>query len=485
MVGSDAFFRALVESAVSPYIVIDASLTLLYASESIAELLGWEPQDWVGRSIIDLLAPESLEIAAAGIDDLFATTNDPTWVGGPVRLFVRCADGSMKALDIEASSPERTGIDGIVVHLHRAGGSQAMSDAIDAILEGENPKLALTRLASLIEHDITDATAVLASEWDGVGFGQVAGAMGPLHLPAPRTADRDAIYAALRSSADVVDLFDSLDPLTRADGLAAGMQSCWLAPVRVAPDEPTTAALLVWHILPGPPGALYRADVDRAVRLAQLALRWEGQQRMLAWDATHDRLTGLTNRSEFQNRLDRHHGTGRAVLYCDLDDFKPVNDRFGHRAGDEVLATVAGRLRETVGAHLAGAPRRRRVRRAHRGPLGPRGGGHRRQPHPGRDPTGHRGPRPARHHRLQHRRGHRPLGSRQRRRAARRSRPGAARGQGPGEEPGARGVPGGDDLRLGPRSVRLRPGASTAAARRPSARAGAATRRAAGRRWRP
>ena len=353
VVGSDAFFRAIAESAVSPYIVIDASLTLLYASESIAELLGWEPQDWVGRSIVDLLAPESLEIAAAGIDDLFATTNDPTWVGGPVRLFVRCADGSMKALDIEASSPERTGIDGIVVHLHRAGGSQAMSDAIDAILEGENPKLALTRLASLIEHDITDAAAVLASEWDGVGFGQVAGAMGPLHLPAPRTADRDAIYGALRSSADVVDLFDALDPLTRADALAAGMKSCWLAPVRVAPDEPTTAALLVWHILPGPPGALYRADLDRAVRLAQLALRWEGQQRMLAWDGTHDRLTGLTNRSEFQNRLDRHHGTGRAVLYCDLDDFKPVNDRFGHRAGDEVLATVAGRLRETVGAHLA------------------------------------------------------------------------------------------------------------------------------------
>ena len=57
VVGSDAFFRAIVESAVSPYIVIDASLTLLYASESIAELLGWEPQDWVGRSIVDLLGP--------------------------------------------------------------------------------------------------------------------------------------------------------------------------------------------------------------------------------------------------------------------------------------------------------------------------------------------------------------------------------------------------------------------------------------------
>jgi diguanylate cyclase (GGDEF)-like protein/PAS domain S-box-containing protein len=353
VVGSDAFFRALVETAASPFVVLDPSLTLLYASPSITEMLGWDPQDWLGRSIAELLTPDSIEVAAAGIDDLFTTDAYAEMIGGPVRLFVRGIDGTVHTLDVEASPPERTGIAGIVAQLHRAGGSQAMSDAIDAILEGENPKLALARMASLIEHDIADATAVLASEWDGVGFGQVAGAMGPLHLPALRTADRDAIYAALTSDEEVVDIFESLDPYTRADAVALGRRSCWLAPVRVAPDEPTTAALIVWHLLPGPPGALYRADVGRAVRLAQLALRWEGQQRMLGWDATHDRLTGLTNRSEFQNRLDRHRGTGRAVLYCDLDDFKPVNDQWGHRAGDEVLAAVATRLRETVGAHLA------------------------------------------------------------------------------------------------------------------------------------
>ena len=94
--------------------MIDADLTLLYASESITELVGWEPQDWLGRSVVDLLTPDSVEVAAAGIDDLFSSTNDPAWIGGPMRLFVRCADGSVKALDVEASSPERTGIDGIV-----------------------------------------------------------------------------------------------------------------------------------------------------------------------------------------------------------------------------------------------------------------------------------------------------------------------------------------------------------------------------------
>ena len=166
---------------------------------------------------------------------------------------------------------------------------------------------------------------------DGVGFGQVAGAMGPLHLPGPADRrPRRPIYAALRSNDDMSTCSTRSIPSPGPMLLAAGSVVLAGAGPGGSPRA-HDAALLVWHNLPGPPGALYRADLKRAVRLAQLALRWEGQQRMLAWDATHDRLTGLTNRSEFQNRLDRHHGTGRAVLYCDLDDFKPVNDHFGHR----------------------------------------------------------------------------------------------------------------------------------------------------------
>ena len=86
--------------------------------------------------------------------------------------------------------------------------------------------------------------------------------------------------------------------------------------------------------------------------LARLALRWIGQQRLLAWDAADDHLTGLANRSELQNRLDEGNGRARAILYLDLDDFKPVNDHYGHRVGDEVLAAVAGRLQGIGGSHL-------------------------------------------------------------------------------------------------------------------------------------
>ncbi|RMI32809.1 GGDEF domain-containing protein [Nocardia stercoris] len=70
----------------------------------------------------------------------------------------------------------------------------------------------------------------------------------------------------------------------------------------------------------------------------------------LRHEATHDSLTDLANRSLLQERVrlmatDRSRGVG--LLLIDLDDFKQINDRFGHAIGDEVLVEIARRLRVT------------------------------------------------------------------------------------------------------------------------------------------
>ncbi|MBW8765369.1 MAG: EAL domain-containing protein [Geodermatophilales bacterium] len=75
----------------------------------------------------------------------------------------------------------------------------------------------------------------------------------------------------------------------------------------------------------------------------------------LEYAATHDALTGLGNRTLFVDHLElalaaaaRHPGSRVAVLFCDLDRFKMVNDSLGHAAGDALLRQLSARLRDAV-----------------------------------------------------------------------------------------------------------------------------------------
>ncbi len=70
--------------------------------------------------------------------------------------------------------------------------------------------------------------------------------------------------------------------------------------------------------------------------------------------ATHDPLTGLYNRREFSEILERHlsrmrrYGGNGALLWMDLDGFKQINDGLGHDVGDELLASIAFRMKSTI-----------------------------------------------------------------------------------------------------------------------------------------
>jgi diguanylate cyclase (GGDEF)-like protein len=134
-------------------------------------------------------------------------------------------------------------------------------------------------------------------------------------------------------------------PLTASDGSRLGILSVDLPRDGRRPNSSTRQALEAFAI-----------SAALAIEHAGLRARAEKSERCSRHLASHDSLTGLGNRAMLLERL--HHALTRrdkdrllAVVFIDLDRFKPVNDRYSHDAGDHVLKTVAHRIQALVRPH--------------------------------------------------------------------------------------------------------------------------------------
>lgn len=129
-----------------------------------------------------------------------------------------------------------------------------------------------------------------------------------------------------------------LRPLTQAardiHAMADGLRE--IEPIRVQRNDEIGSLLKHFNEL------VYRLHKEEGARLES--------ERRLKFMAHHDALTGLCNRFMLIDRLEQalarteRDGTCVALLFCDLDGFKSVNDRYGHEIGDAVLKEVAARL---------------------------------------------------------------------------------------------------------------------------------------------
>ncbi len=118
------------------------------------------------------------------------------------------------------------------------------------------------------------------------------------------------------------------------------------APAFVAATEPHGIPALQSHWLDAATAAL-REDIARRQEVED---RLRAREQDLRHLALHDPLTGLANRAGLDARLAETVGrrTDVALLLIDLDDFKLINDAYGHAAGDVVLTEFAGILRDAI-----------------------------------------------------------------------------------------------------------------------------------------
>ena len=341
-------FATMAEHSIFPLALVDNSGMLVWVGASIDRFFGWRPDELIGEGFDKVVAPDSLPAvvdAFTAIDEAFEIT---PWggVGFPVDL-VR-ADGTVASCELSVLTTRRSGLPWYLVTIRRVGYERALDLAVAAMAEGDSLADILERLVGALEEMVPDSHVVIGERWTGDRFGDVAGTPAPL-----LAAEGGSPWAGALATGDDVwvgDLDDLPAPLA-ALAAADGYHGCWVHPVVAPGDTVPTAAIVVWRTRPGPPTRFTWATITRVGQLLQLTLQWHRSHRTLQYAATHDQLTGLANRHAFLERLATVAGAAEgsplmsaAVLFLDLDHFKPINETLGHPVGDRVLALVAERL---------------------------------------------------------------------------------------------------------------------------------------------
>lgn len=323
--------RLLVTGATDALFVVDAvSARVVLASQSAADLLGYDEAEVTGLRLTDI----ALDM---GTIEAFDRRVEQLRSGGPTRRegALRRRDGSVILTENASRYVEMDG------HGYLVSASRDLTDrhAADVDLR-ERESLLSTILATMSEavlvvdhagtivHANPQCAAILSVSPElAVGLpydDQLVRADGT-----PYAAQDQPFSRVLSTGRPVYDAVVGV-------GGHAGMPRTWhlvnAAPLSITPD--------------GPPGAVVTYTEVTDLK------RTEERLRELAWS---DVLTGLPNRAQFTERLKvaswQASAHALALLYMDIDAFKAVNDVFGHSLGDRLLVAVAGRLREALSEH--------------------------------------------------------------------------------------------------------------------------------------
>jgi diguanylate cyclase (GGDEF)-like protein/PAS domain S-box-containing protein len=356
-------------------VVVDPAGAIRFASDSVERVLGFAPDDHLGDPIWDFVHPDDMVAAAGAVSEASRTEG----YHQPAVFRIRRGDGAWVECEVNGITVEDRGGAWLVLAIRPTGDrnevigrrrrleqlirmaslecSAVPWDHVDVLVERYLQDLADVVGAELVElaWQDSDEDLQIGARWPIVRGASVATPVSGCFVPAWPLEQTGATL--LQFTRDLHGLPDS--PVK--DRLLA-LRSEALVEVPLSRRSPWAVIRLAF----GPQWRRWDdTNVDLVVVLASTlmaTLRRCVAEAHLHEQARTDPLTGLMNRAELyrqfaaalsrRDQLALHATPGRAgddgqlgVLYCDLDYFKQVNDRFGHTAGDELLVRVAEVLR--------------------------------------------------------------------------------------------------------------------------------------------
>ena len=322
-------------------LVVDRVGTIRIANDRAALMAGHATDEIVGHSLFEFIPAEDAAFIASTLD---RGTDFAHRLLGPFRLRFRRRDGTVSSSEHWAfEAPAGLGFDGYVVTMTQASTGDVLAEAFRGIAAGAELDETLTAIAgSMGPNPIEGAGAVLVLHAGHVD--RIVGAW-PYAAPYAHCDTAAPWYSVARGGDDVRVVVADLPAHLRAEPAGAGHTSVWLRAVDLGGER--RAVIAVWHDGVALPSPNQERHLDEAVSAAALAFAQWDHRELLHHAATHDHLTGAGNRAKLEE--DAVSTLAGFAMFIDLDDFKWVNDRFGHAVGDLVLETAAERIMSVVG----------------------------------------------------------------------------------------------------------------------------------------
>ena len=327
--GRDQLFQDF--SRTLPEIVIIHDDKILVANVSAADLIGLEPAQLVGREIADLVKPAYRALFRKNVARRLSGENVPR------RLEIQLINGDEAGLWVEAQSSN--------IEFH---GEQAILTIARDVSHRKSLEVSLSRSKRQAQY-------TLESISEGVITTDNDGRIDYLNLSAEALIGTNRDDAAGHRIGELFTLVDDADrrplgdPVERCLAMRRRVNMGRRAVMISTDGEQEHSVEITASPIRGPGNS-----ISGTVVVFHDVSEIRGLTRKMSYQATHDPLTGLINRREFERRLDEAMDSAHAdeavhmLFYMDLDRFKAVNDSCGHLAGDNMLREVAGLIKEEV-----------------------------------------------------------------------------------------------------------------------------------------